>query len=301
MKVLVTGASGFLGTALTCRLALQGHDVIAVCRSAPPANLAGHANVAWVRHDLTLRGLAGIDAGSLAAVFHLAAAKEIGSGQDEGALLEANELITLRLLQSLRGWRGRFMFASSQMVYGDPGSVAVTEDCALLGVESTPYACSKVNAENWLRCVARDSGMICVALRLCGFLEGGGGIDYMIDQALRHAPIELFARGEVRRDYLSLQSGIDAFVAALSAPLAAGFEAINVGSGEAVHTAELARLICEAVGSRSELVLSDRRAPRADFVFDIAKARRLLDFEPAGLRRSVADYARRRAGHAESS
>jgi nucleoside-diphosphate-sugar epimerase len=177
------------------------------------------------------------------------------------------------------------------MVYGDPGSRAVDESFDLAGARSTPYACSKLNAENWLRnSCGRDDE--CLALRLCGFVEGGGNIDYMIGRALAGQPIELFSLGAVCRDYLSLDDGVLALLKALESPPRKGFQAVNVGSGQSVTTAELAAAICNEIGSRSEVVLLEQPAPRADFVYDITRAREALKFEPGVLLDAVRRHAR---------
>jgi len=301
MKILVTGASGFLGKPLTERLSRMGHEVTAVSRSPGPAQAATNTSIRWITRDIVREGLELPQITAADAIIHLAAAKELAPGQDEGALIEANELLTTRLLRALGGGSQKLIFASTQMVYGDPGNTAVTEDFPLAGMDSTPYACSKVNAENWLRCLRRKHNGPCVILRLCGFIEGGGNIDYIIDQALRNEPIVLLAEGKIRRDYLSLEAGVEAFVLAASYRTSAPFEVINVGSGQMMSAAELARGICLELGSHSEVVLTQQPAPRSDFVFNIEKARRQLGFEPGSLPEAVRRYARRRLNAFEAA
>jgi nucleoside-diphosphate-sugar epimerase len=268
--------------------------VTAVARAPMPTAFARHADVRWIQRDILRDGLAAVDVRGVDTVFHLAATKELGAGQDEGLLVDANERLTIAVVRATAGIARRFIHASTQMVYGDPGSIAVTEDFPLRGSDSSPYACSKVNAENWLRCLHAGHGASFVLLRFCGFVEGGGNIDYMIRQALRDAPITLFAQGAVRRDYLSAASGIEAFVAAASHEPASAFDAFNIGSGDAISTLEIARTVCDAVGSRSEIVLTDDPAPRKDFVFDVGRARRVLDFRPEPLLNAVRAHARHR-------
>jgi nucleoside-diphosphate-sugar epimerase len=133
-----------------------------------------------------------------------------------------------------------------------------------------------------------------IALRFCGFVNGGGGIDYMIGRALLDEPIELFSNGMIYRDYLTVDKAVDAFVLAAAYRTNSGFEAFNIGSGTAVSTYELAKIICAELGSQSEIVLSDRKAARANFVFNVGKAIEHLGFVPEDLRASISAYAMKR-------
>jgi nucleoside-diphosphate-sugar epimerase len=292
MNVLVTGASGFIGTPLVEALLARGHRVIAVGRGTAPA-FARDPGMRWLQRDVAASGLDMNGLEDLDAVIHLAALKEIPHGADAVALIQANEVFTVRLWNAVRVHRPRFLYASTQMVYGDPGSIRVNEEFPLAGAASTPYACSKVNSENWLRNSVRGDAD-CVVLRLCGFIEGGGAIDYMIDRATTGESIELFSRGAVSRDYLSLTNCVDAFLRALELPRG-GYAVFNIGSGQAVSTATLATAIRDELGSSSAIVLSDKPAPRADFVFDITRARSALGFAPGDLCQAVLAHARNRA------
>lgn len=294
MNVLVTGAAGFLGYRLVERLVALGHKVTAVARSPLPMSLDANANLRWIERDLADDGIDEDELHDIDAVFHLAAVKELGAGQDETIFISTNEAITLKLARVSSRLAKKFIFASSQMVYGDPGHVAVTEQFPLRGMESSAYACSKLNAENWLRHMQKRFGGQYVSLRFCGFVEGGGNIDYMIDNALRNDAIVLFSNGDVCRDYLPAEKGVDAFIAALHYTSSPGFEVFNIGSGQAISSYDMAKLICSEFQSTSDIVLSSQAAPRANFVFDITKANTQLGFDPGSLAEAVRNYARQK-------
>ena len=131
-------------------------------------------------------------------------------------------------------------------------------------------------------------------MRLSGFVDGGGIIDYLIDRALADEPIELFANGQVRRDYMHSDDGINALMAAVNSRSEEGVHPVNLGSGQAISAAELAREVCSELNSASEIILLDRPAPQADFVFDIERAHSLLGFEPENLLQAVRRHARKR-------
>jgi nucleoside-diphosphate-sugar epimerase len=291
MRLLVTGAAGFLGRRLVDRLVALGHDVLAIDRNVVPDELASTRGVVWLQRDIARDSLESDDLAGVETVFHLAGAT-LGAGQDEWRFLGANEATTVRLLQACAGSARTVVVASSQVVYGDAKCIGVTEEFPLL-VTGSAYACSRVNSENWVRWFERKHGGLYLVLRFSGFVEGGGAIDYMIGRALKNAPIELFSRGTVRRDYLAVGRGIEAMIGALAYRGPTGVVPINVGSGQALSSFELAELICAELGSTSEIVRSSAPAPQADFVFDIQRARAYLGFDPGDLRDAVRAHAQR--------
>lgn len=292
MTVLVSGASGFLGSRLIERLTADGQDVIAVARRPAQMTLESNSRIRWIVRDIAQDGLDLGGLQDLEAAVHLAGAT-LGAGKDEDVFLRANEQTTVRLLQALAGRVDRIVFASSQVVYGDACNIGVTEDFST-HPDGSAYACSKLNSENWLRWFQRRHGGQYLALRFCGFIDGGGIVDYLIDRALAGEPIELYSRGMVRRDYLPSTKGVDALAAALKFRGAPGFLPVNIGSGQAVSAHDLATLICAELNSSSRIELCESPSPQGDFVYNIDRARQLFDFRPGCLPEAVRSYARKR-------
>jgi len=299
VTILVSGASGFLGIRLVRSLAKQGRSVIALHRAALPEDAPFDPAIRWVQCDLAQDGIEAEAFPEVEAVVHLAGTgwargARVDQSLDEDFFLEGNERTTVRLLQAFAPRVRRFVLASSQVVYGWPDSVSVSEDLPLAG--TSPYAMSKVNGEGWMRSFQARHGGAYMVLRFCGFIEGGGVADYMIDRALGDAPIELFANGTIRRDYLSAEDGARAIVLAIDAPMAEGFNPINIGSGQALRAQEMAVIVREALGSSSAIELIDKPSSQGDFVFDVKRASEVLGFVPADLREAVRQYACGRAG-----
>ncbi len=299
MAFLVSGASGFLGSRLVDRLAADDRDVIAVSRHPAPEVFRSHPRIRWLVKDLALDKLDLGELSNIEAVVHLAGAT-LGAGKDESLFLQANEQTTIRLCQVLADHTDHFVFASSQVVYGDARHLCVTEDFPLRS-DSSAYACSKLNSENWLRWFQKRRGGTCLALRFCGFIDGGGIVDYLIDRALAGQPIELYSQGAVCRDYLPVDEGVDVLISALNHRGAGGFTPVNIGSGQAVSAHELARLICAELESASRIELRDTPSPQGDFVFCIERARELFGFRPSGLSEAVRLYARKRLEQARQA
>lgn len=299
MAILVAGASGFLGRRLVARLAAMGAEVIALARSPVSDELLANPRLQWVIGDIAKQGLDLAGLADIEAVVHLAGAT-LGAGRDEILHLQANEEVTVRLLQTVASRTEKIVYASSQVVYGDACHLAVTEDFPLLP-DGSAYACSKLNCENWLRWYQKKHGGQYLALRLCGFTEGGGLIDYLIDQALAGDEIELHSHGRVRRDYLPADAAIEVLVSALDYRGTTGFLPVNIGSGQAVSAHELANLIVTELASSSRIELSEKRAVQGDFVFCIDRARQMFNFRPGSLIDAVRDYVRRRKAQAIGS
>ncbi len=292
MAILVAGASGFLGRRLVRQLVADGREVIAVTRRSVPDELASTPGIRWLSRDIARDGLDVSGLPCIDAVVHLAGAT-LGAGKDENMFLRANEQTTVRLCQALADRTDRFVFASSQVVYGNACHLCVTEDFPLQP-DASAYACSKLNSENWLRWFQKRHGGQYLILRLCGFVEGGGIVDYLIDRALSGEAIELFTNGTVLRDYLPAEDAVDAMMAALSYQGNEGFLPANIGSGQAISARELATLICTELQSSSEIRLVDSPSPQGDFVFNIDLANRLFEFRPSSLSEAVRRYARQR-------
>lgn len=297
MAVLVSGASGLLGSRLVERLAADGQDVVALARRPVPAAFASNPRIRWVVRDIAQDGLDLVGLPDIDVVVHLAGVT-LGAGKDESLFLRANEQTTVRLFQVLADRTDRFIFASSQVVYGDACHLAVTEDFSTQP-DGSAYACSKLNSENWLRWFQKRHGGQYLALRFCGFIDGGGIVDYLIDQALAGEQIELFSEGKVHRDYLPADEAIDALVAALNYSDSLGFLPINIGSGQAVSAHELAMIICAELQSSSQIKLLTKPSPQGDFVYCIDRARQLFNFQPGSLINAVRQYAKHRQGQSK--
>ncbi len=290
MTILVTGAAGFLGSRLVEKLVALGHSVTAIGRCPIPGQLESMKNLVWIERDIAVNGIDPDEIANVNTVFHLAA---VTSGTDEWKYLLANEATTVRLLQACAKHAKKIIFTSSQMVYGDANHTAVSENFPLHGL-GLAYGCSKANSENWLRFFQKKYGGLYIVLRLSGFIEGGGIIDYIIDSALRNEPVDLLSRGTVCRDYLPTEKGIEAIISAMCYEKNEGFELFNIGSGQAVTSYNLANLIIGELNSSSEISLSASPAPRRDFVFDIKKAAECLKFNPGDLSESIRSYASQR-------
>jgi nucleoside-diphosphate-sugar epimerase len=294
MKILVTGASGFLGSRLIKRLAEAGHNVLAVSRRPASIPMGENPGIQWITADIAQNGLETHEWPDIDVVVHLAGTGwgnglRLDQSKDEDFFLRDNERTTVRLFQAMAGKSRRFVVASSQVIYGNPDSVTIREDLPL-PVPGSAYACSKLNSENWARWFQKRHEAQCTSLRFCGFIDGGGLVDYLIEQAMGNQPIELYSYGRVCRDYLPSSDGIEALVAAIHYQGKPGFLPINIGSGQKVSAHDLATAVCAALSSKSEIRLLETKALQDNFIFCIDRAKVLLGFKPRALLDAVKDY-----------
>ena len=289
--VVISGAGGFLGKKLVAELSKTNLRVVALYRSVIPNTLRSLPNVEWVMVDLADFSDHLVIADKIDIVIHLAGST-LGAKKSESEFFRDNEIATFNLLNQLSKQCKNFIYASSQVVYGNVCSLDVKEDDCLDSTES-PYACSKVNCENWLRWFQKKTGGTYLSLRFCGFIDGGGLIDYIVGMAIQGKEIELFSNGGIVRDYLSSDDATTAFCNAINciASLGNKFIPINIGSGQTMSAMDIAELICMTVNSDSKITHLDKSGPQGDLVLNNRKARELLDFEPRSLVEEIKKYS----------
>jgi len=288
--IVISGATGFLSKKLLAALSNTDVRIVALYRSEVPNLLRSAPNIEWIKVDLADPTADLVIPYKIDVVVHLAGAT-LGWNKNESTFFRSNELTTFNILNQLSEKCSNFIYASSQVVYGDVASLDVKEDCPLDVTESA-YACSKVNCENWLRWFQKKTGGTYLSLRFCGFIDGGGVIDYILDMASQSKDIELFSNGQIVRDYLSSDDATKVFCSAIDLidSLANEFIPINIGSGQLISSIEIAKLICTLTNSDSKIVKLDQKGPQGNFIFNNIKARNVLNFVPSNLIEEITRY-----------
>lgn len=278
MRVLVTGAAGYVGSVSVEALLAAGHQVVAVDDLSSGHRDAIPSAVAAVNGNL---GDAGLMVGLLErqrteAVLHCAARSLVGESMaDPAGYYRDNVVAGQTLLDAMRatGVR-RLVFSSSAAVYGEPATTPVTEDAPLMPI--SPYGETKRVFEGMLRWYGRAYGLRSVSLRYfnaAGATASNGEdhhpethlIPNLMAAALGRREVTLFGDdyptpdGTPVRDYIHVADLADAHLLALDATAQGdGGEAYNLGSGrgfsvrEVVAAAEsvVGRPIAHGVGPR---------------------------------------------------
>ena len=311
MRVLVTGAFGFIGTAVGRRLALAGHDVVAVTSrplgNAPAPPFPCHVVRADLRDEASVR--AALTAARPDAVCHLAGLGKVRESFEYPEEYHAvNVAGTKALLDALtatataRQAAGRrFVFASSVAVYGVPERQPVAEDAPLL--PTSPYGESKVAAEQAVATAAGDGAIGAACLRIfnaAGAVAGvaDANLSRVIPKALavaagQAACIEVNGDGSAVRDFVHVDDVASAFLLALhneSACQPGTVATYNVGA-TAASVAEILAVAAEVTGRPIPVVRNPLRNEPQVLTSDHARIGAELGWSPArsSLREIVAD------------
>jgi len=258
MKILVTGANGFVGRALCAALAQAGHTVLPVCRRGAAAALPGLPPYLIDQLDATTPWAPAVFQG-VDAVVHLAA-RVHAMGEDASAapLYQAvNVQGSLRLAQACvqHGVR-RLVFVSTAKVMGE----GHPDGAAPYTLQDAPqpqgaYAQSKWQAEQVLRALAAGTGLELVVLRPPLVYGPGvkGNVAALLRWVQRGWPLPLGGVTHNRRTLVALDNLVHMIQTCLLHPAAAN-QTLFVGDAQDLSTAELLRAMAAAAGRPNRAV-----------------------------------------------
>jgi UDP-glucose 4-epimerase len=288
MNFLITGAAGFLGSALANYLAREGHQVRGIDDLSAGDLQALSPDVLFTRGDVNDRPKLWTLLQDVDCVYHLAARVSV----PESVLYprEYNAVNvggTVSLMEAMRdvGVR-RVVYISSGAVYGDQGEQPLKETHT--PDPGSPYAVSKLAGEFYVRTIGDLWGIETVSLRV--FNAYGPGqhlpashppvIPYFLRQAVRDGSMVVHGSGIQTRDYVFVDDVVRCMVAAATAP---GLDnaVVNVGSGNETSVKELVRLVVEMTGSKAEVIYNPRTLPGVSRMrADLTLVREKLGYQP---------------------
>ena len=299
MKVMVTGAAGFIGSHTVEALLARGDEVVGVDAFDdyyPPerkrqnvleVRAAGHPGA------LSLMELDVRDRQGLADLFrvhrpevvvHLAAKPGVRASVAAPHLyVDVNLGGTLNLLEeAVRQGAKNFVFASTSSVYGATERIpfSETDPCDR---PLAPYPASKRAAELLGHCYHHLHGLPFTALRFFTVYGPRGRPDMMafrlLDNIFRGRALQLYDGGRMHRDWTFVSDVVAGIVAAVDRPL--GYELVNVGRGEPVLLSDFVALVERMTGKRAQLTEAPMDSADVRYTYaDTDKARRLLGYDP---------------------
>jgi UDP-glucose 4-epimerase len=269
-SALVTGASGFIGRALSARLRKEG------CRVTGADTASGFDVCDW-------SSLAKLRRRRFDVVYHLAGLMHVPtSWHQPRETFTTNVLGTLHVLEFCRlTGVPRLVFVSSAM-YGPPQYLPIDEDHPV--DPTNPYSWSKATAEDLCRAYGKLFGLNIIILRPFNVYGPGQRTDFLISSVVEQVKTKGAARVHdvaPKRDYLHIDDMVDAFVRA-GAHKQKGVRTFNVGSGKSHSVDEVLDAVFAAADRprRVKVTGRKRRGEVADVVADIGAARRGLRWKP---------------------
>jgi UDP-glucuronate decarboxylase len=304
-RILVTGGAGFLGSFLCERLLSEGHEVTCVDNFFTGTrkniyHLFSNPNFEAIRHDVTFPLHAEIDE-----LYNLACpASPIHYQRDPVQTTKTSVHGAINMLDLAKRVKAKILQASTSEIYGDPEIHPQVEDYWGRVNPIGPRSCydeGKRCAETLFFDYFRQDSLRIKVARIFNtygprMLPGDGRVvSNFIVQTLQNEPITIYGDGLQTRAFCYVDDLIDGLVLLMgSSDDVTG--PLNLGNPAECTMFELAQLIIELTGSRSEirfypLPIDDPRQRRPD----ITKARMVLNWEPRtplreGLAKTIAYF-----------
>ncbi len=317
MRILITGAAGFLGSHLCERFLREGHQVIGMDNFITGsvenlAHLAGNPNFLFIRHDVANFIFV---PGKIDAVLHFASPASPNPSSPLGytnlpiQTMKAGALGTHNTLGVARAQKARYLLASTSEIYGDPLEHPQKETywghCDPIGVRSV-YDEAKRFAEALTMAYHRYHGIDTRIARIFNTygprmrLDDGRVVPNFIQQAIRGEPLTVYGDGSQTRSFCYVDDLLEGVYRLL---LSDEHDPVNIGNPTETTILEFAYTINKIIGNKAGIVFKpasrlgddpQRRQP------DITRAKEILGWEPKisleeGIR-LTAPYFRRKMG-----
>lgn len=297
MRILITGAAGFLGSHLCDRLLGDGHEVIGLDNfvTGHPDNIAhlmGNERFTFRKHDVSNYIFI---AGKVDAVLHFASPASPNPLSPSGYFnlpiqtMKAGALGTHNCLGLARADNARFLLASTSEIYGDPLVHPQTEsypgNVDPVGPRAV-YDEAKRFAEALTMAYHRTHKVDTRIVRIFNTygprmdLEDGRALPNLLKQALLGQPLTVYGEGKQTRSFCFVDDLIDGIIKLLNSE---EHMPVNIGNQHEMTILEFAETINEIVGNKAGITFvkdarsvrdPQRRQP------DITRAREILGWEP---------------------
>ncbi len=309
MRVLITGAAGFLGSHLCDKLLAEGHEVVGMDnfitgKSENLAHLADNRNFSFIRHDVSDYIFV---SGKLDAVMHFASPASPNPNSPFGytnlpiQTMKAGALGTHNSLGVTFANKARFLLASTSEIYGDPlehpQQEAYWGHVNPIG-ERSVYDEAKRFAEALTMAYHRFHKVNTSIVRIFNtfgprmHIDDGRAVPNFISQALKGEPLTIYGDGSQTRSFCYVDDLINGIYLLLTSE---EHDPVNIGNPVETTINEFAEVINDLIGNDAGVIYKpdqrgegdpQRRRP------DISRAKKVLSWEPkvdlrAGLQKTI--------------
>ena len=297
MRILITGAAGFLGSHLSDRLLADGHEIVGLDNfiTGNPGNIAhlmGNEKFSFYKHDVSNYIFI---PGKVDAVMHFASPASPNPQSPSGYFnlpiqtMKAGALGTHNCLGVAKANKARFLLASTSEIYGDPLVHPQTEDYTGNVDPAGPRAVydeAKRFAESITMAYHRYHGVDTRIVRIFNTygprmdLEDGRALPNLLKQALLDQPLTVYGEGKQTRSFCYVDDLVDGIVRLLYYD---EHLQVNIGNQHEISLLEFAVAINKITGNKAGITyVKDARSVRDPQQRrpDITRARAILQWEP---------------------
>jgi len=275
-QVLVTGGTGFIGSAIVPRLTEKGYKVIVYDTAAWDEKAEG---IEYIKGDIFRDKYFDEVVSNCDCVIHMVGLADARVAQDHPQMsFDLNVRSTQILLEVIRNNNiPRVILPSSASIYGVVDRSPISED-------TTPkptniYSYHKLMAEELAECYAKNYSINIAVLRLFNVygIQGKGVLNILVEKAKKGEAIMLYGEKQ-KRDFIHISDVADAFVGILETS-AIGLDIYNVGTGVGRSIEDIVKLVGEYF-PEMQVEHGEYKAILYDLTADITKIKKAIGFNP---------------------
>ena len=294
MKLLITGATGFVGSNVVETALGNNHEVIGLTHSGKVENLSHLTGKKLVLEKVDLNNYDSvfgvIKKHSPDVILHIAAVHPQKPLDSPYECFDSNIKGTVNLLEAARNNNiKKVVYMSSMSVYGNALKLPVDENHPTN--PTTFYGCSKLAAELYCKLYADTYGFKMIVLRCSGVYgqhRKWGAVTNFVKNVVNNIPPKV--NSDISWDIVYVKDVANAFMSAVQQMDKIKFEIINIGSGTEVNIKDLVKMIINLSDSKIEPEFNITSLNSFRFYFNIEKAKSILNYQPTSLEKGLSEY-----------